>query len=166
MVPKCILFLFVKSDDRKRATTLLPQWNFSMPGKPTAVMLCWLYICFVPGGTGQVGPRCCCSELGHSFEELIWTSGLWIWLKLHPFHVRSYTVVCRVVTKWSELFLQPRCSMGTVINMILQDNSLELCNALTVFMATSKDLKFSDCHNELVITSRGEKEKKTKSMLY
>lgn len=50
--------------------------------------------------------------------------------------------------------------------MILQDNSLEFCNALTVFMATSKDLKFSDCHNELVITCRGEKEKKTKSMLY
>lgn len=159
-------FSFCQEWWQERATTLLPQWHFSMPGKPTTVMLGWLYLCFVPGGTGQAGPWCCCSELGHSFEELIWTSGLWIWQKLHLLHVGSYTVVCRVVTKLTELFLQPRCSTGIVINMILQDNSLELCNALTVFMATSKDLKFSDCHNELLITCRGEKEKKTKSMLY
>lgn len=49
--------------------------------------------------------------------------------------------------------------------MILQDNNLELCNALPVFMATSKDLKFSDCHNELVITCREEKEDKISAVL-
>lgn len=143
---------------------LLLQWHFSMPGKSTAVELCWLYVRFVPGGTTHVGPRCCCSEFGHCvlncwFDQQGFESGrTCIYFTLAP--ALSYVGWQQKII-WI-IFAAHHFNK----HRFAGQQSPELCNALTVFMATSKDLQSSDCHNELVISSRGKKEKQTKPMLH
>lgn len=122
-----------------------------MPGKSTAVELCWLgvFLCLVE-------PR----ELDSAAQ------GLDALFRRAHLNSRALNLVeaasisrrfrhwdiCRVIT---ENYLNYFCGRQLRACHFDRGNfagqhSPELCNPLPVFMATSGDLKGSDCHNELV----------------